>query len=258
MDSSRDVTYPRVVFRLWTPPGIVRGRLERKRSSLDILKLVLNPFPIVTEGGDNVLSVIARTLTADRAGVHSSAGPYDFKTEFEKTAYCLSFLALQAKDPALADQLLKGLETIFAEALISIGICTYSDMIARRLEPHRHLYCTVYEIELGARGGELLSGAVERSYDFLDEQFRSDWGLIATNRYLFRTTKGHLGLGPRTVQVGDQVGISQGSLVPHIFLRLPNDPEDVRDFVGESYVYGIMYGELGKSGRLQYERMTLY
>ncbi|KAK3372676.1 hypothetical protein B0H63DRAFT_564055 [Podospora didyma] len=73
---------------------------------------------------------------------------------------------------------------------------------------------------------------------------RIDWDMSSENRCLFRTQGGLLGIGPQTAQVGDQVGILQGARVPYLFRQPEPGPENSLEFVGESYVYGIMYGEL--------------
>ncbi|KAJ4153114.1 hypothetical protein LMH87_009619 [Akanthomyces muscarius] len=64
---------------------------------------------------------------------------------------------------------------------------------------------------------------------------------MARNRTLFATEDGRIGLGPYLMQRGDVVTALVGSRVPAI-LR----PEDsVYRYLGEAYVEGIMYGELG-------------
>lgn len=64
---------------------------------------------------------------------------------------------------------------------------------------------------------------------------------MARNRTLFATEEGRIGLGPYLMRRGDVVTALVGSRVP-IILR----PEDsVYRYLGEAYVEGIMYGELG-------------
>jgi hypothetical protein len=84
------------------------------------------------------------------------------------------------------------------------------------------------------------------------EAFGTSFQQATTNRKLFLTKEGYLGLGPREMQVGDQVYLINGSNVPFV-LRPRSDterrehfdlPYKFFDLVGNCYVHGIMDGEL--------------
>lgn len=77
----------------------------------------------------------------------------------------------------------------------------------------------------------------------------SSFGDRALNRMrLFRTKEGHfIGKGPQSVEVGDEICIIPGAQVPFILRKIPGI-EKWR-FVGQTYVHGIMHGEV--SGRFQ-------
>lgn len=62
---------------------------------------------------------------------------------------------------------------------------------------------------------------------------------VAPNRKFFTTTKGFIGLGPRSVRPGDSVCIFSGGRVPFV-LRKDGDHHCL---VGESYVHGLMEGQ---------------
>jgi hypothetical protein len=64
------------------------------------------------------------------------------------------------------------------------------------------------------------------------------------NRSFFVTKRGYIGIGPDTMGPGDTVCTLFGSTVPFI-LRAVEDSEKFR-LIGESYVHGIMDGELWK------------
>jgi hypothetical protein len=72
-----------------------------------------------------------------------------------------------------------------------------------------------------------------------DEAFPQDIERSVTGRRLFRTEKGLIGLGPRTLRPGDLVCIFFGSAVAYV-LR-PVGEHFL--FLGECYVHGIMNGE---------------
>jgi len=77
------------------------------------------------------------------------------------------------------------------------------------------------------------------------EAFETKAKNAATGRCFFTTSKGFLGLGPRSMHVGDVVVVLFGGRVPYV-LR-PTD--EYFRFVGECYVHGIMDGEVVRMWR---------
>ncbi|GME56439.1 HET-domain-containing protein [Neofusicoccum parvum] len=67
---------------------------------------------------------------------------------------------------------------------------------------------------------------------------RASW-----NRLLFVTDNGYIGIGPLNTEPGDEVFSLVGGHVPHV-LKRRSEGEQVFAFKGESYVHGIMDGEL--------------
>jgi hypothetical protein len=71
----------------------------------------------------------------------------------------------------------------------------------------------------------------------------SDVGtLMCSERSLFTTSKGYIGLGPGAVREGDQVCVLYGGIVP--FVLRARDPW--YHLIGEAYVHGLMRGEVIK------------
>jgi heterokaryon incompatibility protein (HET) len=64
----------------------------------------------------------------------------------------------------------------------------------------------------------------------------SSWG-----RAFLETKSGYMGLGPRSAEKGDVVCVLGGGIVPFLLRRVG---EDTFRLVGESYIYGIMNGEV--------------
>ncbi|KAF2671225.1 HET-domain-containing protein [Microthyrium microscopicum] len=64
----------------------------------------------------------------------------------------------------------------------------------------------------------------------------------ARNRRLFRTARGHIGMGPWNIQPDDRVAIIFGGEVPFI-IRKCGDSSNEYHLIGEAYVHGIMDGE---------------
>jgi len=59
------------------------------------------------------------------------------------------------------------------------------------------------------------------------------------HRRLFKTTKGYIGIGPRSLQKSDAVALFKGGMVPLVIRSLG----DKWELVGDCYVHGIMHGE---------------
>ena len=59
---------------------------------------------------------------------------------------------------------------------------------------------------------------------------------------LCRTSRGYLGLFPYSAEVGDEVWLLKGARVFHLLKKSSGD-EGLREFLGESYVHGLMQGE---------------
>ncbi|KAK2596492.1 hypothetical protein N8I77_013380 [Diaporthe amygdali] len=76
-----------------------------------------------------------------------------------------------------------------------------------------------------------------------DEVFRF---MKNTDRRLFQSTQGYLGIMPTAAQTGDEIFFVPGSTVPFVFRKTKQSGE--YHLVGEAYVHGIMYGELWREG----------
>jgi Heterokaryon incompatibility protein (HET)/Ankyrin repeats (3 copies) len=74
----------------------------------------------------------------------------------------------------------------------------------------------------------------------MDHRFMVAVGTRYHRRRLFRTKENLLGLGPRSLRVGDELWILGGTIFPFILRPLPSGAYNL---VGTSYVHGIMHGE---------------
>ena len=85
------------------------------------------------------------------------------------------------------------------------------------------------------------------------------------HRRLYTTSKGYIGLGPLSTQVGDEIWIIYDARMPLALRPQPennNPPENANQsreverfrLVGETYLHGFMYGEALKSGLLDHLR----
>jgi hypothetical protein len=79
-------------------------------------------------------------------------------------------------------------------------------------------------------------------------QARADWlrkgrtGVEHTQRRLFRTSQGYMGLGPDNVAVGDEVALFKGGRLPLVVRKAA--VKGAWQVLGDSYVHGFMAGEL--------------
>src|SRR5271156_2955731 len=62
------------------------------------------------------------------------------------------------------------------------------------------------------------------------------------DRRLYRSSRGFLGLGPRSTQEGDQIWLVRSAHVPFVLRQKPND--DAFTLIGETYLHGFMHGEM--------------
>ncbi|KAF5561411.1 heterokaryon incompatibility het-6 [Fusarium napiforme] len=206
--------------------------IEGYSQMIEILNLALNPFPV-----------------KHQAGIYDYDS-YDFIGQFGQMTYGMLCSSI-SKNPDLANQLLKNPEASLSRALFLIGIEDRGDMLSGLLHPYRHLYETEEQKELE----HSLTESQDQSLKARTSLIQLDWGSASHKRSLSRTEKGHLGLAPQTIQVGDEVGILQGAEVPHVFRR-DSGLETSLSLVGDAYVYGVMHGEL-ESGDLEFTRVQL-
>ena len=226
---------------------------------VDMLSLLLYPEPIRVEGSDSLLKALALTLVADKAD-DGGTGARDMVMEFATMAFFQLWHVVRAQSPDLVESLPQGEERehLVVNILTAAGINRNAELVAGPLAQafDEHRLMAEDDVSAKARGLRNSDAAMSHYTSQSRVPFRVDWMITAGNRSLFRTDRGYLGLGPRTVKVGDRVGILKGAQVPYIFRHSERDAETILDLVGESYVHGIMYGELGSM--LEYGRITLY
>ena len=94
-----------------------------------------------------------------------------------------------------------------------------------------------------AEGSEDLIESIFSSADEVIKSNRVLWGMpsVCRGRALFLTEGGRVGIGHETLQPGDQVWLLAGAKVPFL---LRQSHHDHMKLVGETYVDGMMFGEL--------------
>lgn len=82
------------------------------------------------------------------------------------------------------------------------------------------------------------------------------WALMQrmrTERCLFATERGYIGIGPSWAEVGDKISIMSGGSVPLLIRESGTNGagEPLHKLVGECYVHGIMNGEAVEMARIE-------
>ncbi|KAB8263633.1 heterokaryon incompatibility protein-domain-containing protein [Aspergillus pseudonomiae] len=86
-----------------------------------------------------------------------------------------------------------------------------------------------------------------------DHDFDQTFVHFYRGRLLYRTKRGYIGLGPWSVQAGDEVWVIAGARTPFVLRKsLIDNSSDTerRSLIGETYVHGIMDGELISSAQV--------
>ena len=73
--------------------------------------------------------------------------------------------------------------------------------------------------------------------------FARSFSFAHKDRRLYRTSRGHFGLGPPSIVPGDQVWMICDSLVPLVLRPAPSN-EGRYELMGETYLHGFMHGEM--------------
>jgi hypothetical protein len=88
-----------------------------------------------------------------------------------------------------------------------------------------------------------ITGPADWSRPF--EPYRLEVNLSIGHRKLFRTENGLLGLGPDDMREGDEVWVLAGAKSPFALRNIVGGNGDHFQLLGESYVHGMMHGEVG-------------
>jgi hypothetical protein len=92
-------------------------------------------------------------------------------------------------------------------------------------------------------------GCLENSVQLDALAYISNQRRALNNRRLFRTTKGYYGVGHNTLEVGDVCCVFRGANVPFVLRQASHNEQNLHmsnqyRLVGESYIQGIMKGEV--------------
>ena len=211
-----------------------------------MLNMILNPVAASSPSDLSLLDLLCKTLHAEFISEENLSEEIDnSKISFQQWLFHRTYLALAACNDELADAFLNNPSSTFEDAMHSLGVSggielmlsSFADfegsiwrnlpMILRK-EPSKQdfdFYWSVYE----------------------EDAFQAAWTDVCTNRSLFRTENGFLGLGPRGTRPGDLVFILKGAAVPYLFRKCNVEENFLFELHGDVYMHGIMYGEIDTS-----------
>ncbi|KAI1110653.1 heterokaryon incompatibility protein-domain-containing protein [Nemania sp. NC0429] len=234
---------------------------REKQGMPNFLKLLLQPSRPATPYNENLASIFLRLLVADGFKNEGIDPRKNLTQLFERWLFSRLFDCDEAHRGETGSAVAfwhdpKSRISPMAEAL---GIeCHLLEELLESISRGAKQCTTVDDIELGLVGRDHGSGAHAQYMQSMRHALAVQWEFTGMNRRFFRTSLGYVGIGPRTVEVGDRVMLLQGAHVPYIFRHLPKDPETVFDFVGEAYLHGFMYGEGLERDGIRWEKITVY
>lgn len=156
--------------------------------------------------------------------------------EWESLCRSLAILTIGATDDAVPEA--------YWRTLIANQICTFireefimwdaddrSDLLG-----HYHLWKDYMHRSIQENKPLPLKNSEYEGHDFW---FCLQVPRIFRERCFFVTRNGWLGIGPKTMEVGDEIAVFFYCPTPYALRR----KADMYEFVGETYVHGLMYGE---------------
>ncbi len=230
------------------PPSESWVLLDRLEIIDDALRLcsTLDPTYI---NGQSYIQALWRTMIADKA-----SRPVEFLSYFR----CWLVWSLGEASWSRMQRVTDVLKSIVSRIAV-LDRSALSEEEFMFTPPDFRLYATKLRTKPEERTAELNSTLEEI-------RERSEWFslLLArtqTYRRLYTTSKGYIGLGPMSTQIGDQAWIICDAKTPFVLRPQPengnvpdnsNQTKEVKQFrlVGETYLHGFMYGEALKSGLL--------
>jgi hypothetical protein len=223
----------------------------------DLLNFILNPSPANSLNGDKLSTLIEKTLIADGYQNYSSAG-YSLTAGFERWLYSQICRAVGTYDVDMKKAFIENPDLNLASVLRTIGIVGDYKPLEEPTLRGASQFRTIDQVELAERGRNALPPSLSKYLETGVDNFYDQWTTTCKFRRLFRTERGHLGLGMPSVQPGDRIYLLSGAIVPYVFRHQPKDAETVLDLEGEAYIHGIMYGEALRDSDVEFQKFTVY
>jgi hypothetical protein len=178
-----------------------------------------------------------RTDPSDPAAVRK-----EMEESFQRWLFRQTYFALARQDDQLASSFLLDPRTTFESAINALGISGPLELLAGSLSGDFQDEAWTSRT-LISRQSSMAQLFLTFSSAFERDAFTNAWADVCTNRSVFRTEKGYLGLGPSWMLPGDRVHIIKGAAVPYVFRPIPLKGESAFELEGDVYIRGIMDGQ---------------
>ena len=195
------------------------------RSALELFANLDDPIGL--PGAIPKSEVLWRTLIADFADGPQPPSPKLNKSFHDFVLQTIVVAWMLRKEPEFT--IGNTLERIHSRFPSSRGILPTSLEVKQRVV-----------ITLGSMDRLLASNTASLEPSANEGIFARAASVSLSNRALYRTSKGYLGLGPTGARKGDEIWLICGALVPFI-MRMGDDTVKL---VGETYMHGFMHGEM--------------
>ncbi|KAI1748277.1 heterokaryon incompatibility protein-domain-containing protein [Xylaria castorea] len=208
-----------------------KGR--EKMGMSEFMKLLFRPAAPTTPYDEDVASIILRLIVAD-GFKNEGIDPRKNLTELvEQWLFSGLFCCDEAHHGEfdLAIAFWRDPKAQIASIAEALDIrCGVLEELLEPISRGAKLCKTIEDIELGFKGRSRRDDVLARYMQTKRHELDMQWEYTGMNRRFFRTTRGYVGVGPRTIEGGDRVLLLHGAHVPYIFRHLPKDDETVFDF----------------------------
>jgi hypothetical protein len=221
-----------------------------------LFKFVLNPQPVTSTTREELHTILRKTLIGD--GFFGHVDPqHDLEADFDRCLFRQTCVAIAGCAIQLMKSFFWNVEDNLAKVMETLNVPGSIELFKGSLLRGRSQCDSWEKVVMGTK--DLIPNLTLAHYrDTKRDEFTTKWKFSTENRCIFRTERGFLGLGLKTIRAGDRIYILQGAPVPYIFRHRDTDPENVLDLERETYVHGIMYGEALETGNLNFHEICVY
>ncbi|KAF2429737.1 hypothetical protein EJ08DRAFT_698008 [Tothia fuscella] len=227
--------------------AVVEGT-EGDRYFAPCLEFILDLADVYEFTGQDRMEVLWRTLIGDSCGVTVEVHPAPSEMGACFKHFVLMELSGRLKGYHDVDDIAEDFVNVFPTVISNAEDAHIVDMIdqLRTTPVSQDLTPSSWEIQdLLAEASPdrntyaKMSAEVVRQANLYRVEFQEKY----MNRRLFSTEEGHLGLGPLSLDAGDEIFLLEGGRTPYV-LRKRYDGSGKWEFLGDCYIHGVMHGEM--------------
>lgn len=221
----------------------------------NVLNMILNPIAARASDDLRLTDLLYQTMHAENDKEMKNHGLIDdTKEAFQQWLIYQTFLALSPRNHDMAERFLRDPGSASAATMHTLKVSGNIDLVLNLFKDFQHEVWKNLPLILGRPPS---AQDIVRYWSIYEENsFHQGWAKVSTNRSLFRTEKGFLGLGPRDMQPGDSIFILKGAAVPYVFRKCKTKGGVLYELQGDAYLHGIMYGEVNQA-EVKWEKLVV-